>query len=248
MTETDTTPRLLAIDAGNTRIKWGIHDGASWVRRGAVATDDTRGVWGGFGDCQGVGRAVVSNVAGDGVRQVLEAAIPKSIQHFFVRSCAMQCGVRNGYASPSQLGCDRWAALIGAFHLFGGPAVVANAGTTLTVDALTGKGDFVGGVIVPGVALMARSLAAGTAGLPMQAGGFQLFPTTTGDAIASGAVNALCGAIERMARFLERRGGDRPLCVLSGGAASLLAPQLNLEVKEVDNLVLEGLLQIAREN
>jgi type III pantothenate kinase len=61
----------------------------------------------------------------------------------------------------------------------------------------------------------------------------------------SGAINASCGAIERMARFLEDAGQAAPLCVLSGGGAGLLAPHLNLEVKLVDNLVLEGLLAMS---
>ena len=63
----------------------------------------------------------------------------------------------------------------------------------------------------------------------------------------SGAVNALCGAIERMARSLEAGGGQEVVCVLSGGAVGLIAPQLNLELKVVDNLVLEGLSVICRD-
>ena len=62
----------------------------------------------------------------------------------------------------------------------------------------------------------------------------------------SGAINALCGAVERVARNLEDGGGQAPACLLSGGAAALIAPQLNLAVKVVDNLVLEGLALIAR--
>ncbi len=61
----------------------------------------------------------------------------------------------------------------------------------------------------------------------------------------SGAVNATCGAIERVARFLEDTGQSSPLCVLSGGGAALIEQHLNLPVKVVDNLVLEGLLTIA---
>ena len=94
---------------------------------------------------------------------------------------------------------------------------------------------------------MRKALAGNTAALKLQPGGFKFFPDTTGDAIMSGAINASCGAIERMARFLEDAGQAAPLCVLSGGGAPLIAPCLNLEVKVVDNLVLEGLLTISRE-
>ena len=108
-------------------------------------------------------------------------------------------------------------------------------------------GVFVGGIIVPGAELMRRALARDTAGLRRRPGVFSFFPDNTGDAIVSGAVNALCGAIERMARNLEAGGGQEVLCVLSGGAAGLIAPQLNLELKVVDNLVLEGLSVICRD-
>ena len=129
--------------------------------------------------------------------------------------------------------------------MFGVAAVVVNAGTALTVDALTGDGVFAGGMIVPGAELMRKALAGNTDALKLRPGGYRFFPGTTGDAIMSGAINASCGAIERMARFLQDAGQAAPLCVLSGGGAALLAPCLNLEVKVVDNLVLEGLLTIA---
>ena len=173
-------------------------------------------------------------------------ALPPAPAVRWIRSAAMQCGVRNGYARPAQLGCDRWAALIGAHRLHRGAAVVVNAGTALTADALTADGVFVGGIIVPGAELMRSALARDTAGLRRQSGAFSFFPDNTGDAIMSGAINALCGAVERVARNLEDGGGQAPACVLSGGAAALIAPHLNLEVKVVDNLVLEGLAVIAR--
>ena len=67
-----------------------------------------------------------------------------------------------------------------------GACVVVNAGTAVTVDALTAQGVFLGGLILPGLALMARSLAAGTADLPLQPGRFQPFPVNSVDAIRSG--------------------------------------------------------------
>jgi len=190
---------------------------------------------------------IASNVAGSALQRQLTAALPASPATRWIRSERAQAGVSNGYDDPSQLGCDRWAALIGAWRLHGGPAVVVNAGTALTVDALSSDGVFTGGLIVPGAELMRRALAANTDGLKLQPGKFSYFPGATGDAIFSGAINALAGAIERMARFLEETGQASPSCVLSGGGAALIAPHLNLEVKVVDNLVLEGLLAIARE-
>jgi type III pantothenate kinase len=244
--KTPTSPLLLAIDAGNTRVKWGLHDGRRWAKRGHVETSRAAGLKSVFAHLPPLQDVIVSNVAGEGLRAALKRALPASPAPHWIRSAAAQCGVRNSYAKPAQLGCDRWAALIGAHARCPGAAVVVNAGTALTVDALTADGVFVGGIIVPGVELMRSVLARDTAGLRRRPGTFSFFPDNTGDAIMSGAVNALCGAVERVAQHLQQGGGVMPACLLSGGAAGLIAPRLNLEVKVVDNLVLEGLLVMAR--
>jgi type III pantothenate kinase len=247
MPERRAVPVTLAIDAGNTRLKWATHDGRRWVRTGWVATAKAATLKRPLATLKFIDRVIISNVAGAALRATLQRILPKGLRVEWVRSRAAQCGVRNGYARPAQLGCDRWSALIGAHHLHRGAVVVVNAGTALTVDALTADGVFVGGIIVPGAELMRNALARNTAGLRRRPGEFSFFPDNTGDAIMSGAVNALCGAIERIAHNLECGGGQAPLCLLSGGAAALIAPQLNLELKVVDNLVLEGLAVMARE-
>ena len=238
---------VLAIDAGNTRIKWGAHDGTHWLRQAWLDTRRAAELEAVLAALPPFEAVVVSNVAGAALREVILKALPPTPEPRWIRSERAQCGVRNSYDDPAQLGCDRWAALIGARRFHGGPAVVVDAGTALTADALTGDGVFVGGIIVPGADLMRKALAEHTAALKPQPGKFSFFPNTTGDAIMSGAINSLAGAIERMARFLEEAGQPQPACVLSGGGAALLEPYLNLEVKVVDNLVLEGLLEIARE-
>jgi len=237
---------LLAIDAGNTRIKWGLHDGLRWRKRGWVSTIEASRLKAAFARVVPPHQVIISNVAGRGLRDKLAGTLPPAPVRW-IKAAREQAGVRSSYAAPLQLGCDRWAALIGAHHQYRGAAVVVNAGTALTVDALTADGVFAGGMIAPGVELMRKALADNTAGLKMRSGEFSYFPDATGDAIMSGAINACCGAIERMARFLEDAGQAAPLCVLSGGGAATLAPYLNLEVKLVDNLVLEGLLAIAGE-
>jgi type III pantothenate kinase len=238
---------VLAIDAGNSRIKWGCHDGARWLTQQWIATARVAEFKAVLADVPAPQVIVISNVAGAALREQIQRALPAAPAARWIESTRAQCGVRSGYDDPAQLGCDRWAALIGAHRLFGVAAVVVNAGTALTVDALTGDGVFAGGVIVPGAELMREALAGNTHALKLQPGGFKFFPDATGDAIMSGAINASCGAIERMARFLQEAGQAAPLCVLSGGGAALIAPHLNLEVKVVDNLVLEGLLTISRE-
>ena len=243
--------RILAIDAGNTRIKWGVHDDGSWAAQGWVPTtartERLARAWAAIG---APGKVIAANVAGLSVARRIAAAarrLQRRVQ--FVNGAARQCGVASSYDSPAQLGADRWAALIGARHFHRGACVVVNAGTTLTVDALAADGVFLGGMIVPGMELMRGALAYNTAGLRRRgAGRFAFFPARTADAIESGAINALVGAIERMRRFMREAGQEAPLTVLSGGAAPLLAPQLTGPLEVVDNLVLEGLVRIALES
>ncbi|MBI1966121.1 MAG: type III pantothenate kinase [Betaproteobacteria bacterium] len=240
--------RILAIDAGNSRVKWGLAEDGAWLRQSWVPTIEADSLGAAWERLPAPQAVIATNVAGDQVERSLTAAARRLHRRIrFVRGAASQCGVRSSYDDPGQLGADRWAALIGAWHLYRGPCVVVGAGTTMTVDALAGDGVFLGGMIVPGADLMRESLARGTAGLKAGPGQFSFFPARTADAIESGAVNALAGAVERMQRYLREAGQAAPLIVLSGGAVARLAPQLNGGVEVVDNLVLEGLVRIALE-
>jgi type III pantothenate kinase len=236
--------KILAIDAGNTRIKWGVHEGAGWLQQGALSTSEAAHMGNAIVSARDADRIVIANVAGERVASFVASVLPAGPQPIWVVARAEQCGVRSGYAEPAQLGADRWAALIGARHLFSEPCVVVNAGTTMTVDALSAESIFLGGFIVPGYELMREALAANTAQLAIRDGAFSFFPDNTGDAIASGALNALAGAVDRMCRYVVDTGEDEPIVVLSGGNASLLAPHLNGRTQVVDNLVLEGLVRI----
>lgn len=239
--------KILAIDAGNSRIKWGWFEDVHWKTQSWLATAESgelHRVWKPYPQPE---RIVVSNVAGDAVRGKIEAALTQLFHAApaWVTSRKQQCGVVSSYNAPEQLGPDRWAALIGAWHRFHGPCIVVGAGTTVTVDALSGEGVFLGGLIVPGFELMRESLARNTAQLELQDGDYHYFPDNTANAITSGAINALCGAVERMLRFMQETGEVMPCIVLSGGAAGLMEGRLNARVEVVDNLVLEGLLRIA---
>jgi len=268
---------ILALDCGNTRLKWGLHDGGGWRAQGTAplggnphsdrgVNDPARGLHdparGVNEPARGVNeparglaqlaaawarlprpnRIIVANVAGAGARAVIEAALAgMAAAPHWLTPRANQCGVSNGYLDPAQLGADRWAALIAARHMHGGPALVINAGTATTIDVLSGEGVFRGGVILPGLDLMKRSLAAGTADLPLTSGSFTEEPRNTADAIESGALQAHAGAIERMYARLPAGG----VCFLSGGAALKIAGRLAVPVRVIENLVLEGLVRIA---
>jgi type III pantothenate kinase len=238
---------IFAIDAGNTRIKWGVHDGAAWRATGAVETAKAGKLAAVLERAAPRGKAIASNVAGPKVKAAITAACKAAgLRVTFVRSAAAQLGVTNGYRTASQLGTDRWVALIAAHHARRGHKLVVNAGTALTVDAITDDGRFLGGLIVPGPALMRRSLDRATAALREAQGAVKEFPTSTPEAIATGAIAACAGAVDRLAKSMDAHASPAGLIILSGGAAWEIAPALGLPHELHENLVLDGLQLIAR--
>jgi len=237
---------ILAIDSGNSRIKWGCSDGRHWIAQSWLASAQADKLGADLAVLPPPDKIIVSNVAGKAVRELIQAGLGQfAVRPTWIHSAASQCGITSSYQDPAQLGSDRWAALIGSWHQFRGPCVIVNAGTTMTVDALSDEGVFLGGFIVPGADLMRESLAHKAAQLELQEGRFAYFPDCTADAIMSGTINALAGAVDRMLQYMAQAGQDSPLVVLSGGGAALFGAQLNVRVEVVDNLVLEGLLRIA---
>ena len=237
---------LLAIDAGNTRVKWGVHDGARFVATGRVPTGEAGSLAASWCGVPQAERAIASNVAGDAVAGLLQGACAqRGIGLQVIRSEAQRLGVTNSYAEPAQLGSDRWASLIAAHATGPGHKLVVNVGTALTIDALTADGQFLGGLIVPGPALMRRSLDRGTAGLRLTEGEVRDLPRSTPDAITSGAIQACVGAVARLRDAMAERGSAPERIVLSGGAAGELAPHLPIPFALHENLVLEGLVLIA---
>ena len=236
----------LAIDAGNSRVKWGWHDGSAWTSVASVSLIEFAASSDHINPFsvthENPSRIVISNVAGEGAQQLLINwtsifdAPPE-----WVRGEAERCGVRSRYERPEQLGPDRWAALIAARALQPGPRLVVNAGTATTVDALSPDGEFLGGLILPGIELMRFVLHEHTGRLPMQEGHFRELPRNTLDAIESGCRQAQAGAVERMFRVT----GGAGVCLVSGGGGQALIERLSVPYRYVENLVLEGLACIA---
>lgn len=234
---------IICLDSGNTRIKWGVHDGEQWLAQGALVHAEVDQLAELAMRWPAATRLVLANVAGAAVGERIRAALgPLAGRLQEVRSSAAAGGVVNGYRFPEKLGVDRWCALIGSRSLTQSPTLVVMAGTATTIDTLAADGCFLGGLILPGVELMRESLGKGTAGLLVAAGEYHAYPQCTGDAIHSGVLEAQAGAIERA---WGRLSGDK-CCLLAGGNAGLLAPVLAIPHRRVDNLPLEGLKEIAK--
>ena len=236
--------RRVLLDAGNTSLKWAVVEDGHWHATGrsdyvdwsALTTQLRAGT-----DC------FIASVASAAHEQQIAALLEVAgIPPTWLTAEAGFGDVKNTYLNPHQLGVDRWMALIAARQRTREAVLVVSVGTAMTVDALSATGTFLGGVIVPGVGLMRQALQQGTARVEDTGGDWQAFPRTTADAVQSGIVAALCGAIVQQHARLAEAAGTAPRCLLSGGDAERVLAHLRVPAEHVPALVLEGIDCVAR--
>ena len=246
---------FLAIDVGNTRLKWALYQearpGATLLAQGAEFIENIEKLEdGSWAELATPTRMLGCIVAGDAVRRRVEEQMELwDVPPHWVVSSAAEAGMVNGYDHPTRLGADRWVAMIGARHrmLAQGaprPMVVVMVGTAVTVEAIDAGGTFLGGLILPGHGIMLRALESGTAGLRVPTGEVRAFPTNTSDALTSGGTYAIAGAVERMVQHVRQHCGAEPACFMTGGAGWKMAPSMSVQFELVDNLIFDGLLEI----
>lgn len=237
-------PRLL-LDAGNSRLKWAWVEGRDWREQGVASY---------------AGLSALESVLNSGMRcyiasvahqqdeeRIIELLANHAITPVWMTSEAHVLDLCSRYQQPQKLGVDRWMGLIAARQRTSGPALVVSVGTAMTVDALSAEGVFLGGVIVPGMTMMQQSLLQGVAQVHDVTGEVVDFPCTTADAVQSGVIAALCGAIQLQHARLAQEAGVTPHCLMTGGGAASLLPYLELPVEHVPALVLEGIERVSRE-
>lgn len=254
---------LLTIDAGNTRTKWAIFNRDGEITHtGACANECLSGIELSPASL-GYARVIISNVAGKTHAASLEHLLAKyGLPIAWLKASEQSCNVINQYHEVETLGTDRWAALIAAWHIQQAPCIVVSAGTAVTIDALDvhdtrlRQSAFIGGMILPGIALMKTSLGQHTAQLPQSDSPCEpeigtdlgIFAKSTVQAINNGILQAITGAIAQMSKALEMKCGQIPYIMLSGGDASIIQNYLHHAISNpnvvVDHLVLKGLYLI----
>ena len=238
--------RRLLLDAGNTRLKWVVVEDGLWREQGSAGYSDlsvlSKKLVSGF-DC-----TIASVAREQHENQINTLLAPSAITPRWLVAEAQFLDVKNTYVNPQQLGVDRWMGLIAARQRSQMATLVVSVGTAMTVDALSAGGVFLGGLIVPGLVMMQQSLRQGTARVAEVDGVWQTFPCTTADAVQSGIVAALCGAIQVQYARLAEIAGCVPRCLLTGGDAEKLLPHLALAAEHAPTLVLEGIDRVAKED
>jgi type III pantothenate kinase len=239
--------KVLALDIGNTRIKWLVQGHTYAVPHDQFYSAFPASI------VAPIERIMICSVASDHSTQAVIDTVAKylpTVPMTFFESGLKLKKFTNSYAQPAQLGPDRWAACIGARHYYpSGAVLVASFGTATTLDVLSEDNHFLGGVILPGLDLMAHTLSQGTARLPkvdFHASSTQI-PNDTQTAITEGIVRAQLGALE-LSRLQTELALAAPVSVVAtGGAVIYLQERLPAQVKVVEQLVVHGLVRVAAE-
>ena len=259
---------IVLIDIGNSRIKLGWLDPATGAREPEPTALDHNSLGDGLHTWLAQLPGTVTHAVGTNVGKAESARQLEA--HLLAEGCPVQwhqsadsmLGLHNGYTHPEQLGADRWAAMLGLLgHLptDHGPALLASFGTATTVDTISPDNTFVGGLILPGPALMLESLARNTANLPLAHADAADYPTDTHQAIVTGVAAAQAGAILRQWLAGLQRYGCAPELHVTGGGWPLVAAEVRRLLNEAaqlhgqtvsilherDRLVLDGLAALA---
>jgi type III pantothenate kinase len=245
----------LLLDIGNTRIKWGYDLHGVLVNTGELLHRDsdksTEKRLTEYLQSRPVEVCAV-NVAGPEITELVSGVIADAFElpvRFFESS--ESCGpVRCAYQDVSQLGADRWAAVVGAWMTQRRAVCVVDAGTAVTVDMVDQDGQHLGGYIVPGFDLMRQALHRETGSIKKADRGSverSASPepgTDTSAAISNGSLRAVLGLINSSIADLRERSEAADL-VVTGGDAITLLPHLNsLHAVHSPFLVLEGLREL----
>ena len=248
--------RFLLLDGGNSQLKWAWVENGTFSEVGRAPYRDLTQLgeeWLQFADddVKIVGCAVCGSVKKAMVEEQLTCPVE------WLSSMPQALGIRNHYRRPEEHGSDRWFNALGSRRFTQNACVVVSCGTAVTTDALTEDNHYLGGTIMPGFHLMKEAMALKTANLNRPIGKVYPFPTTTPNAIASGMMDAVCGALMMMhGRLKDKTGGGKPVdIIITGGGAARVVQALpesfvhDNQVKIVDNLVIHGLLHwIAHRN
>ena len=245
---------ILLLDAGNSSVKWGVCEagsiaaGGSFMYRGNDFNHLADQSW---SDLQAPADIYIASVAGKDLEEQLTGWIRQhwDMSPVFIKTSAQACGVSNAYTVAENLGVDRWAALVGAYHHGTGAVCVVDCGSAITVDMLAADGVHRGGLILPGVEMMRHILLKNTAvdNLFSTQAAATLFATSTEGAINSGGLYMAVAAIDRIVADMTAELDTAPDVVVTGGDASRILTLLACPAHHDPELVLKGLAILAGE-
>jgi len=253
---------LLAINVGNTNIRFGVYEGKKLIAHWKLATN--RG-WTAdeFGmyfvnffnyeklDISDIEAVIISSVVPP-IMFSFEHAIEKYLKKKpIIIGPGVKTGINIKYENPRELGADRIANAVAAYEIYGGPAIVVDFGTATTFNAISSKGEFLGGAICPGILISAEALYQRTAKLPKidLAKHGTAIGRNTAVGMQAGIFHGYVGQVNYLVKKIKQEMREENAKVIAtGGLAKFIAPEAE-SIDEVNGrLVLEGLRIIYEKN
>ena len=241
---------LLTADIGNTSITLGLFDNDALVEEYRLASDKDLSLE----EYEVLLKSLFKEYKVDGciissVVEELTKKFKKAVDNVFmldslVLTTKINTGVKICLDNPKEAGADRIANAAGAYVLYNYPVIVIDFGTATTFDIVNGKGEFVGGIIAPGVNLQVKALNKFTSKLPR----IEITPSNaaighnTNDAILSGILRGTAAMIDGLVEQCEKELGQKAVIVATGGYSGLISTYLKRQFDFINpTLTLEGL-------
>ena len=248
---------LLAVDIGNSNMVLGAFSGEDLVQHWRIATridytaDELGVILHGLFAVSGTAMGDIDSMVVSSVVPSLNQAIGDvASRHLGVQPLVIGPGMRTGmqirYDNPREVGADRIVNSVAAFSKYGGPAVVIDFGTATTFDAISRTGDYLGGVIAPGIRISMDALFTRAAKLPR----FELavpdslegvIGKNTVESMQAGFVYGFAGQIEGIVGRMREELGGQCRVIATGGLATLIAAHASVIEVVDDRLTLDGL-------
>jgi len=256
---------LLAIDVGNTNIVLGVFEGERLVESWRLATlrertSDEIGIWiAQLFEHHSIEVGKVGGIVMGSVVPPLTGTFMAMAQRYFGMTplnvdSTVDTGMPILYKNPAEVGADRILNGLAAYRLYGrggvAPMIVVDFGTATTFDAISAKGEYLGGVIAPGLQISADALFQRAARLPRVdvRKPCEVVGRTTVGAIESGLYYGYVGLVEGVVRRMKRELGDTSICIATGGLAPIVAQEVDaIELVDPD-LTLQGLRMVWERN
>ncbi len=255
---------LLVIDVGNTNIVFGVYDGKKLIYDRRIATDkektsDEYGLlFDQFFKYDGIKREEIEDIIISSVVPTLMHTLPSMAQRYFnkvpiVIGPGVKTGMNIKYDNPREVGADRIVNAVGAYEKYGGPVIIVDFGTANTFCYVNKEGEYLGGVITPGINISAEALFLRTAKLPKVEiiKPEKVIGKNTITSIQSGLINGFAGMVDYIIdKMIEEMNQsiENVMVVATGGFANLISSETK-NIKVVDKyLTLEGLRIIYERN
>lgn len=245
---------LLALDVGNTNVTIGIFDGARLTEHWRLRTihEQTADEWGILlRNLLALSRLDVAAIEGiiiASVVPIVDSRLAQMASRYFSLTPRFvtpetNTGIRVLYDNPREVGADRVVNAVAAFSKYGGPCVVVDLGTAITFDVVSAAGEYLGGIICPGIGISTQALISKTARLPMV--DFRepekLIGTNTVGSIQSGLYHGAIGMIDGILEKLLAALGPGARAIATGGQAQWISGGSRYLKIIDDDLTLEGL-------